>query len=105
MCSNLSCYQLNTDCCLQRILYVSLTVTTRKKLTVNTQKKMRKKSQHNSKENHQNTREEKRKGIERNYKNSQKTINKMAISTHLSIITLNVNGLIHQSKDRQWLNG
>ena len=54
---------------------------------------MRKSSQRNSKENYQNTREEnkKKKITERNYKNNQKTINKKAISTYLSIITLNVN--------------
>ena len=34
-----------------------------------------------------------KKGTKKNYKNHQKIINKMAISTYLSIITLNVNGL------------
>ena len=33
------------------------------------------------------------KGIDKNYKNSQKTINKMAITTKFSIITLNVDEL------------
>ena len=33
---------------------------------------------------------EKKKGRKSNYKNNQKTITKMAISTYLSIITLNV---------------
>ena len=37
-------------------------------------------------------REQEKKGTE-NYKNNQKKINKMATSTYLSIITLNVNGL------------
>ena len=36
--------------------------------------------------------------MERNYKNSQKMINKMAISSYLSIITLNVNRLNLQIK-------
>ena len=36
--------------------------------------------------------EQEKKGKE-NYKNNQKTIDKMAISTYLFIITLNVNGL------------
>lgn len=35
----------------------------------------------------------KEKGREENYKNNQKTINKMVVSTYLSIFTLNVNGL------------
>lgn len=37
--------------------------------------------------------QEKKNGKERNYKNNWKTINKMAISTHLTIINLNVNGI------------
>ena len=32
-------------------------------------------------------------GTKKNYKNNQKTINKMAISTYLSIITLKADGL------------
>ena len=35
----------------------------------------------------------KKKKRKKNYKNNQKTIDKMAINTHLSIIYLNVNGL------------
>ena len=95
MCSNLSHYQLKTDCYLHMIVYVHLMVTTRKKLITNTQKKIRKKFKHNTKEYHQNTmKERKRKrNKHRRNKNSQKTINEKAISTYLSIITLNVNGL------------
>ena len=40
---------------------------------------------------HQKEEQEKRNN--KTYKNNQKTINKMAISTYLSINTLNVNGL------------
>ena len=36
--------------------------------------------------------QENQKGTEKNYKNNQKTVNKMAVTTYLSIITLNVNG-------------
>ena len=52
-------------------------------------------TQATTKENHQTTREEtkRRKKTEKNYKNNLKTSNKMALSTYLSIITLNVNGL------------
>ena len=60
MCSNLSCYQLKTECYLHSMLYVNLIVITRKKLKVNTQKKVRKESKHNTKENHQNLREERK---------------------------------------------
>ena len=38
-------------------------------------------------------REKEKKRAVRSYKNSQKTLNKMAIHTFISIITLNVNGL------------
>jgi len=47
-----------------------------------------------------------KKGIEKNYKNSHKTSNKMAMSTYLSIITLNVNGLnspIKRHRVMQWI--
>ena len=37
--------------------------------------------------------------------NQPPKIKKMAIGTHISIITLNVNGLKLQPKDTDWLNG
>ena len=37
--------------------------------------------------------EKKKKGTQKNYKNNQKRINKVAICTYLSIVTVNVNGL------------
>ena len=43
-------------------------------------------------------REQKKKGSKKNYKNNHKTINKMTISTYLSIITLNINGLSAPTK-------
>ena len=39
------------------------------------------------------------------YKIKPQTIKKMAILTYISIIALNVNGLILQPKDTDWLNG
>ena len=39
------------------------------------------------------------------YKLELKTIKEMATGSYLSIITLNVNGLIAQPKDKDWLNG
>ena len=39
------------------------------------------------------------------YKIKPQTIKKMAIGTYISIITLNVNGLNHPTKDTDWLNG
>ena len=41
---------------------------------------------------------------EKTYKNKPKTMNKMAIRTYISIITLNVNGLNAPMKDTEWLN-
>ena len=50
---------------------------------------MRKELKHNTKETIKLQRKrEKKEGTERNYKNSQKTINKMTISTCLSIKSL-----------------
>ena len=62
-------------------------ITTRKKIIVSTQKKVRNKSKQYTKENHQNAKERERQE-ERNHKHSQKTMNKMAVSTYLLIITL-----------------
>ena len=55
---------------------------------------MRKESKHNTKDSHQITSEasKRRKELKRNYENNPQTVNKMVISTHLSAITLNVNG-------------
>ena len=39
------------------------------------------------------------------YKLKPKTIKYMATGSYLSIITLNVNGLNAQPKDKVWLNG
>ena len=55
----------------------------------------RKEQKLTSRESHQTTREEttkKKRWTEKNYQNNQKTSSKMAVSTYLSIITLNVNG-------------
>ena len=63
---------------------------TNQKPTIDIQSLERKEHKHTSKENHQTTREEtkRRKKIEKNYKNKQKTNSKMAVSIHLSIITM-----------------
>ena len=45
------------------------------------------------------------KGRKKSNKNKSKAINKMAIRTYISIITLNVNGLKPQPKDIDWLKG
>ena len=67
--------------------------TTKQKPIIVTQELERKEHKNITKENHQTTREETKRRTEKNYKNNQKTSNKMAISTYLLVITLNVNGL------------
>ena len=52
----------------------------------------RKEPKHNAEVHHQITKEGKRRK-KKNYKNNPETINKMALSKYLSIITLNLNGL------------
>ena len=68
-------------------------VTADRTFTIDTYTKKKKESKHNTKSSHQITREQKRKERENTYKNKSKTINKTAISTYISIITLNVNRL------------
>lgn len=48
--------------------------------------------------NYKGREQEKNKETGRSYKNSQKTINKMTVSTYLLIITLHVNGLSNPIK-------
>ena len=90
-----------------RLLYQNLTVTTNEKSIIDIHTKKKKESKHNTKDSNQITKEEnkRRKGKKKTYKNKSKTINKMAISTYISIITLNVNGLNAPPKDTHWLNG
>ena len=88
-----TCYHLKIDCYKYKLFYVSFMVTTEQKPEVNTQKIKRKESKHTTAENHQITKEQNRsRRKEQELQNSQKTItnNKMAISTQLSIITLNI---------------
>ena len=48
---------------------------------------------HNTKVSFQIPREKNKRGRKRTYRSKSKTINRMAIKTHISIITLNVHGL------------
>ena len=77
------------------------------KPTTDTQKPKRKEHKHITKENYQTTREKKKKNKwTENYKNIWKTSNKMAISTYLLIITLNVNELnapIKRYRVAEWI--
>lgn len=66
-----------------------------RKPILDTWKVKEKLSKHNNIERHhmQEKWQEKKKWSENNYKISQKTYNKMAIHTYISIVTLNVNGV------------
>lgn len=76
------------------MFFVSLMVTTKQKPTVNTQKIKRKEYKHTTTEKYEITKEEiKKRTKEKKLQNSQKTINKLAISPYPPIFTLNVNGL------------
>ena len=55
---------------------------------MDTQKLKRKESKHNTKGIHQTTKEETKRRKTENYKNNQKTVNKMAVSIYLSILLL-----------------
>ena len=71
-------------------------VTTNQKSIIDTNPQKRKESKHSTEDSYQITREESRRREKQqqqeNYKNNQKTMNKMAIGKYLSIITLNVSG-------------
>ena len=55
--------------------------------------KKKKQTNHNTNNSQQVTREQRRKGRKRTYKTESKIMNKMAIRTYMSIITLNGNRL------------
>ena len=79
-----------------KLSFVSLKVITKQKPIVNTHKIKRNEYKHNTKECHQITKEEsKRRGKQKRgtTKNTQKTINKMSISTNLYTVTLKTNRL------------
>ena len=78
-----------------RLLYQNLMVTTNQKSITNIQTEKKKESKYNTKNSHQITKKENKeeRKNKKTYKNKSKTINKMAIRTYISTITLNVNGL------------
>lgn len=86
------CYQINDFN--YKIFYPSLKVTTKKKTCYQYTKDKEKstKANHFQKSSYNRSREDDR---NRKMQAKQKTVNKLAVvSPHLSIITLNVNGLI-----------
>ena len=103
MCLNLKDYLFKTSRYNYRSTNMNPMVTINQKPT-KTGEKVTQAYHKRKSSNHKGGKLKKRKGTEKNCKNNQKTSNKMAISTHQSIITLNVNGLnaliiIHRGAD------
>ena len=63
------------------------------KSTIDPNTNKKNKLKYNTKDSHQITREQEKKRGKKSNKNKSKTINKMAIRTYISIISLMVNGL------------
>ena len=85
------------------ILYVNIMVTTKQKHTVDTQKIMRKESKHNTKRNSPNSKTAREE--ERNKEELQKLPknHRMAMSTYVSIITLNGLNSIKRHRMAEWI--
>lgn len=66
---------------------------------------MRKESKHNNKKLSRKLPRVKKKREEQRGITKTTIKQLMAINTHLSIITLSVNGIIYQPKDIEWLRG
>uniref|UniRef100_A0A8D1HM73 exodeoxyribonuclease III n=1 Tax=Sus scrofa TaxID=9823 RepID=A0A8D1HM73_PIG len=86
--------QVKTILYTYRLLYKNFRVTANQKSTTDTQTNKKNQLKYNTKDSHQTRRgENKKRREEKSNKNKSKTVNKMAIRTYISIITLNVNGL------------
>ena len=66
----------------------------------------KKQLKYNTKDTHQTTRKGNRRREEKKTNKTKfKAVNKMAVRTYISLITLNVNGLNAATKNIDWLNG
>ena len=72
--------------------YQNFRITANQKSTIDTQTK-KNQLKYNTKDSHQTRRGENKRRREEKEQDKSKTVNKMAIRTYISIITLNVNGL------------
>ena len=75
--------QLKTILYVYRLLYQNFRLTANKKSTIDTQTNKKNQLKYNTKDSHHTARGEK-KGRKKSNKNKSKTINKMAIRTHIS---------------------
>ena len=96
--------QLKTISYTYRLLHQNFRITANQKSTIDTQTNKKNHLKYNTKDSHQTRRGEYKKRRKKSNKNKCKAINKMAIRTYISTITLNVNGL-NTPNDIDWLNG
>ena len=85
--------QLKTILYIYRLRYQNFSVTANQKSTIALQRNKKNQLKYNTEDSPQTTRGENKKGRKKSNKNKSKAINKMAIRTYISIITLNINGL------------
>ena len=90
MSSNLSNHELTMDCYMHKMLHINQIVITNQNPVIHMRKI--KESKCITKESHQTVRQES-KSRNRTEKTNYQTSNKVTITTYLSIITWNVNGL------------
>ena len=78
-----------------RLPYQSFRVTAIQKPTTGTHTIKKNQLNYNTEDSHQTAggREQEKKGSQKSNKTKSNTVNKMAVRTHISIITLNINGL------------
>ena len=100
-------YQFETSSYNYGSTNINFRVNTNQKPTIYTKKLKRKKYKYTTEENHQTTREETNKQkMNREENKLYNIMAMMAISTHLSIITLNANGLnapIRRHRKGDWI--
>ena len=68
------------------------------KSTIDTHTYKKNQSKYNTKDSHQTKREQEKRRSKKSNKNKSKRVNKMAVRTYISVITLNVNGLYVPTK-------
>ena len=98
--------QLKIISYIYRLLYQNLRVTANQTSTIDTHTNKKNQLKYNTKDSHQTRRGENKKGRQKSRKNKSEAINKMAIRTYISTITLNVNGLnVPTKRDRlaEWI--
>lgn len=102
---NSSLYQLKINYYRDKLWYTSLMISIEEKPMANkhTKKEKEMSAYHQRKLPNHKGRKHKKKEMERNYNSSHKTISKMAVSTYILIITLNVSKFSNQKTWSTWI--